>query len=400
VVKQDLAKIQSGVRFPLSAPMERNFNKRVGVNKEKKSKSKGWGKLLGVAMLGVLATANYVKANQHGSVDLVIEGGVEELDKKTVIALKESKGIKVGGLLSKYLGVESGTVLGETVEVNFAQALEGLWSEKIARAEKSKSREEIIAASKSYLGAFVTERTHPETSTFATLKDFSASIEQSISPLRENIDWSKLHPATKEIASHINSQMLISYSMTELFPAETTVSVEIYEEIIRKEGPQFFAAIPALYDNQVSAGFHQFTPHALYKKDEETRGASLINELVLDKSLRIPNSVSELTNYKDQFKAAFLFAVYNIDVLLKSDAMKPELLEKFKAQQFLKVFDYALVQYIASAHHAPGTAREGMIDFIQKEMVGSHKEEVDVERVRKYIQETNDFYKEVLERTR
>ena len=41
-----------------------------------------------------------------------------------------------------------------------------------------------------------------------------------------------------------------------------------------------------------------------------------------------------------------------------------------------------------------------MIDFIQKEMVGSHKEEVDVERVRKYIQETNDFYKEVLERTR
>jgi len=52
-------------------------------------------------MLGVLATANYVKANQHGSVDLVIEGGVEALDKKTVIALKESKGIKVGGLLEK-----------------------------------------------------------------------------------------------------------------------------------------------------------------------------------------------------------------------------------------------------------------------------------------------------------
>lgn len=339
-----------------------------------------------------------------------------ETSKRTiVIPTGKMAGRKVGDLFAYYLGLppstdKKPTFVPKRLKVNFAQVLEDLWDKKIARVAKDKAENDLWINNMKkqgreiFFGEYTKKWERGEIDS-VTIPQLIQQADAVIADMNASLNWTGLNSVktkegprkdgkkpqeyspfgalndravsiVKDIASRLTGEMLMAYSITELMPSLTDgdENVDEYELLAKHAGTEFLSGAPALGDPYLSAGPFQFTSFAIYDANGEQRGASMINKL-LPQEKKIPGSVSKLLTMEAQFKAAHLFAVHNIALLVKDildDKDKDRARERLVT--FIKNKDHepALLQYIASAHHAPGNAIPAFKAWLDVGMRGSH----------------------------
>lgn len=313
-------------------------------------------------------------------------------------------GRKVGDLFAYYLGLEPGSVVPPVLTVNFAQVLEHLWDRKVALVARKKAENDLWIQNtkengrKIFFGQYAEKWGKGEVDT-RTMPEVIAHADRVIADTNKSLDWSgfntlkiknaegrdyapfgKLNQAAvrivHDIANEITGEMLMAYSVTELMPSlvDGEQNVEEYRLLMQYAGAEFLNGAPALGDPFLSTGPFQFTQFAIFDAEGERRGASIINQLA-PKGTRIPGSVSKLTTLDSQLKAAHLFAIHNIALLVQDIVKDSNQDRKVKRLTTLiknKEFQAGLVQYIASAHHAPGAAIPAFKKWLDVGMKGSH----------------------------
>lgn len=329
---------------------------------------------------------------------------IEPATRTITIPTGAMAGRKVGDLFAFYLGLEPGSVVPKQLTVNFGEVLEDLWEKKITRVGKQKSENDLWIENmrkngrEIFYGAYAKKWNAGEIETYS-MPEVIKKADTIISTLNASLSWGDLNklkwkdadgngyaPFTdlndravsivKDIAERITGEMLIAYSITELMPSLTDgeENVDEYSLLLKYAGAEFLNGAPALGDPYLSAGPFQFTSFAVYDANGEQKGASIINKLV-PKELKIPGSVSKLVTLDDQIKAAHLFAIHNIALLVKrilEDTNKDRARERLITFIENKDHQPALLQYIASAHHAPGHAIPAFKAWLDVGMRGSH----------------------------
>ncbi len=207
--------------------------------------------------------------------------------------------------------------------------------------------------------------------TFLSLKEYIQKADRVANNIYENLDWEKYGNKAKldeikvnllkKLSSKIGGEELLAYAFTELLPSDNgKINVKVFDLLLENAGREYIESIPAIYDKYASIGPFQMTSYALYDiPGEEKRGASKVAPYVKD--LDFPSNVIKLRG-DDNFEAAYLFAVDNISFILRK-------LDKSQVNKFKDLYDYSgddLVQYIATAHHAPANARVAFKRFIDK----------------------------------
>ena len=121
----------------------------------------------------------------------------------------------------------------------------------------------------------------------------------------------------KKFSDMLDEKMLISYSMTELFPSEGESSKDFLDLLLNTAGEKYLDYIPSIWDKRISFWPFQLTEDALLEEGETINGASKTN-LYLNSEEKIPKRLLEL-NGLQHHTAAYLFALENIISLLKKD---------------------------------------------------------------------------------
>ncbi len=156
--------------------------------------------------------------------------------------------------------------------------------------------------------------------------------------IRKDIDW----------------KSIVAYAMTELCENKKNgeTNKELLDLLLRNAGVNFLSNVPAVYDWKTSYWLYQFTEYALYDRDWEKRWASVVNK-VLPKEKKISWSVIDLRTWEDQTKAAYMFALYNINTAIKklSDKQAKDLLSYKRVHR--ESFKDNMTQLIAMCHHMP-----------------------------------------------
>lgn len=320
-------------------------------------------------------------------------------------------GRKVGDLFAYYLGVPAGSVVPETLTIDFEKVVSDLWEKKVERVQAKKPdwADNTRMAKKVFSEMY--EKRQPEEE--MTLESLVSEADEVIQDTNAAVDWEALNmlniPSAKfqslhdedvylikNIANRITGKMLIAYSMTELMPAlkDHEMNADMYAFLLKNAGPEFLGSIPALSDNYLSVGMFQFTSYAVYDYDGEKRGASIINGL-LPKEKRISGSVVRLLTREQQMRAAQLFAIENITrLVLGIRAGDDKKLMNQRLQRLEKQaseMSVGFLQFIASAHHDPGEARQAFRSWIDDNFEGSHAARAN-ERVEGYIRKSHGNY--------
>lgn len=334
---------------------------------------------------------------------------IETSGRTIVIPTGKMAGRKVGNLFAYYLGLppstdKKPTYVPKKLKVNFGQVLENLWDKKIARVAKDKAENDLWMKNMKEQGRKIFHGEYQEkwetgSIESLTIPEVIKKGDDIIKEVNTSLSWDELNklswkdekgngyaPFTslndtavkivKDIADKITGEMLLAYSITELMPSLTDgeENVDEYELLLKYAGTEFLNGAPALGDPYLSTGPFQFTSYAVYSAEGERRGASIIN-MLLPEGHHIPGSVSKLRTMDNQLKAAHLFAIHNIALLVKNildDKDKDRARERLMT--FIKHKDHepALLQYIASAHHAPGHAIPAFKAWLDVGMRGSH----------------------------
>jgi hypothetical protein len=303
-------------------------------------------------------------------------------------------GVRVADLFAFYLGVPEGTVLPETMEIDFDANIRSLWERKIERVRRrSPSWVENTERARDVFSRLYTQAENKESQ---TINQFIEQANAAVAIVNQNLDWEKLNTIDFEgahfgkltdndidlirrLSGNVTGRMLLAYSITELMPSlrNYELNVNFYKFLLENAGANYLRCIPALYDNYLSVGLFQFTSFALYDMGNEKRGASLINTL-LPQAEKIPTSVVRTLTNEDQMKAAYLFAIENITRLVLG----------------IRADNNAPLRYIASAHHAPADARAAFRSWIDADFEGSH---ADLARasIADYIRKSHGNYYEL-----
>jgi hypothetical protein len=372
----------------------------------------GAGAALAAGAAGKMLIGSTPFENKKGGVPGTIDNSagtessreIEPATRTITIQTGAMAGRKVGDLFAFYLGLEPGSVVPRELTVNFGEVLEDLWDKKITRVGKQKKENDLWIENMRKNGREIFYGVYAEKWNTGNIETYSMpevikKADSIISELNASLAWSQLNtlkwkdaegngyaPFTdlndravsivKDISERITGEMLIAYSITELMPSLTDgeENVDEYSLLLKYAGAEFLNGAPALGDPYLSAGPFQFTSFAVYDANGEQKGASIINKL-LPKDLKIPGSVSKLVTLDDQIRAAHLFAIHNIALLVKrilADTNRDRARERLITFIENKDHQPALLQYIASAHHAPGHAIPAFNAWLDVGMRGSH----------------------------
>jgi hypothetical protein len=270
------------------------------------------------------------------------------------------EGRKAGGLYASYFGIKPGTKIPETITTDFHQNLKTMWKKKIGRSPSPVVEE----TAKKLLGEY------PEGQTKMSFSKYSSHITDVVDNVRDDIDWDSLrvlmHMSKKEaslakkITGSFDGEDMAAYIMTELMPsADGKFNVEVMNFLLTNAGTEYIEGIPALGDCKTSFGPYQFTEYALFETPKEKRGASIINMAITNKRSKIPGSVCLLRG-DDHHKAAYMFATYNVCMLVK--ACNKKRLETLDNVWRANKDD--LFIYCATAHHLPAKARKAAKNWL------------------------------------
>ena len=147
-------------------------------------------------------------------------------------------------------------------------------------------------------------------------KKKAAMDRERLGAERLNGDSKKLK-LLKKFSDMLDEKMLISYSMTELFPSEGESSKDFLDLLLNTAGEKYLDYIPSIWDKRISFWPFQLTEDALLEEGETINGASKTN-LYLNSEEKIPKRLLELEGLQHH-TAAYLFALENIISLLKKD---------------------------------------------------------------------------------
>lgn len=309
-----------------------------------------------------------------------------------------------GDIYALYLGLPAGDPIPEHVLVDGFAVLENAYDNKEAyiRDHYSGGEQEQYLRNareaRNHARRLLTERSRTPVR-FSSIGEFAESISTLPSEMHGAVDWDKLaremgldareQSLLELVARKIDAHMLLAYTMTELFPAQTGLSLNIFEQYLQAGGIHVFEVMPAMYDRYISHGMGQFTSLALQELPGDVRGASVVNQCLKPRSdERISGSVLLVDEYKEQFRAMWMFGVYNLARLVRQlDADEMHTLQENSDDP---EFGVELTQFLASQHHAP--ADNAFEEYIEHDMIGSHKRHARP-RIRPYIQEAHDYYR-------
>ncbi|MEI6425793.1 MAG: hypothetical protein WCO66_00400 [Candidatus Absconditabacteria bacterium] len=260
---------------------------------------------------------------------------------------------EIHDLYSYYLGCNGDTtIIGDSVYFQPKEIIDALYARKFSRPNK-----EHLKVPKYFYTGKVSKIDFTKF-TPVTLDEYLESIDQNICLVQEHFDWKSFdtdyykNDSTraqlfKNICENIDGTSLLAYSMTELFPnPDGQFNKDFFAFLLKHGGTKFINNLPAIYDDLTSFGPYQFTYLAIYETPERQEGASNMNPY-LPKQYQIPGSITKLEG-DDHHKAAYLFAMYNIQQLTKHDNNLEAL--KLLAQPEHK---NNLTQLIAIMHNMP-----------------------------------------------
>ena len=120
------------------------------------------------------------------------------------------------------------------------------------------------------------------------------------------------------IRNDITWECIVAYAMTELCENKENweFNKQLFDLLLQNSGANYLSKVPANYDAKTSYWLYQFTEYALHDIPWDARWASVVNKK-LPPEKRIPWSVIDLKTWEDQSKAAYMFALYNINLAIK-----------------------------------------------------------------------------------
>lgn len=269
------------------------------------------------------------------------------------------EGRTCSNLYATYLNVTPGTVIKDSVEIDPKQTLERMWEKKM-----KKSPSPVVDET----GKILLDEYDAGKQT--TFKKYTNHITTVVHSVQSDIDWDILQrkldmkdremAIAKKIALSFDGKDMAAYILTELMPsAEGKFNRAVLDIMLQTGGQEYVESIPAMGDKKTSFGPYQFTEFALFHIGKQMRGASVVNAAVEEGENKIPGSVAKLRG-DDHHRAAYMFAVYNICVLVKSLNKKQlsTLENKWKANRD------DLFIYCATAHHLPRIARRAARNWL------------------------------------
>lgn len=263
------------------------------------------------------------------------------------------EGRSCSNLYATYLGIKPGSVIGSSVTLEPYSILNDMWAKKV----KMSPSPVVKNTSDSLLSEYADKRT------ISSFGDYTDHVDGIVKSLKSSIDWNVVKKdmhltqqevnLAKQIMNSFKGEDMVAYVLTELMPsADGKFNREVLNIMLKTGGIEYVANIPAMGDKKTSFGPYQFTEYALFHTQKEMRGASIINCAVSDDANKIPGSVAKLRG-DDHHRAAYLFATYNICLLVKGLNKK----QFAMLQKVWKSNKDDLFIYCATAHHLPGVAR-------------------------------------------
>ncbi len=166
--------------------------------------------------------------------------------------------------------------------------------------------------------------------------------------------------ALEIIAENINPDLILAYILTELMPS-VEKGLPLFEFVVEHAGVDFLERIPAEGDSQKSFGPFQLTPYVIGReKGSVTHMLSSIHSNLL------PESLAEFSSIEEHIRAGVLFAFVNL-VKMTQEICKGghyEELQTFLESSFPVNNSSVFLEFIASAHHRPGSAYAAMSTWL------------------------------------
>jgi len=281
------------------------------------------------------------------------------------------RGMSFGSPLSDMMGIYEKAGTSEQIDYKYQLAL--LWQNKFARMVGDEPLEEydthhpgILDAIESIYAGYKS----PEPLGGVSIETYRSSIDAVVDQLEGALDWGKVQrlfvlkknqlDSMRRFAGEIDADLLLSYAMTELMPSEDGArNVTVFDFLLRNAGRGYIDRIPALGDRLLSFGPYQFTPAALPHTTDGSGRTVRSSAHLLDATLKspvLPSNVVSLSG-DDHHRAAYLFALYNIAVLVKDLGE-----ERCAALAKRGRMSAAVRDYVVAAHHRPVEARKAFIN--------------------------------------
>lgn len=193
-----------------------------------------------------------------------------------------------------------------------------------------------------------------------SLKQFIAQSNKIVETLKVDtkdydwwFEWSK-KDLFNAIRDDITWECVVAYAMTELCENKENweFNKQLFDLLLRNSGVNYLSNVPAIYDEKTSYWLYQFTEYALFDTPKDVRWASVVNKK-MPKDKKLPWSVMDLKTWKDQTKAAYMFALYNMKLAISklSDNQAKALITYQKSHK--EKFRDNMTQLIAMCHHMP-----------------------------------------------
>lgn len=235
------------------------------------------------------------------------------------------QGKKYTNLHSLYLGKPIGTtvIFEDSFSRDKNKAMDALWHKKFETGMTNEDRARLedffnkAVKKTNFNDVKPSNLEQYENNIKNILKKKKAAMDRErLGAERLNGDSKKLK-LLKKFSDMLDEKMLISYSMTELFPSEGESSKDFLDLLLNTAGEKYLDYIPSIWDQRISFWPFQLTEDALLEEGETINGASKTN-LYLNSEEKIPKRLLELEGLQHQ-TAAYLFALENIISLLKKD---------------------------------------------------------------------------------
>ena len=235
------------------------------------------------------------------------------------------QGKKYTNLHSLYLGKPIGTtvIFEDSFSRDKNKAMDALWHKKFETGMTNEDRARLedffnrAVKKTNFNDVKPSNLEQYENNIKNILKKKKAAMDRErLGAERLNGDSKKLK-LLKKFSDMLDEKMLISYSMTELFPSEGESNKDFLDLLLNTAGEKYLDYIPSIWDKRISFWPFQFTEDALLEEGETINGASKTN-LYLNSEEKIPKRLLEL-NGLQHHTAAYLFALENIISLLKKD---------------------------------------------------------------------------------
>lgn len=271
-------------------------------------------------------------------------------------------------------------IITDTLALNPAESLHNLWSEKIRKYGqstkdinkldtidvKNMTPEDIenfrikYPIDATYLFVVKPYTDWNEKRETMGLKEFIKQSNNIVETLKSDTEaydgWLTGHKKDlfDAIRNDITWECIVAYAMTELCENKENweFNKQLFDLLLQNSGANYLSKVPANYDAKTSYWLYQFTEYALHDIPWDARWASVVNKKLLPEK-RIPWSVIDLKTWEDQSKAAYMFALYNINLAIKKldDDQAKALLNYQKSHK--ENFRDNITQLIAMCHHMP-----------------------------------------------